>query len=58
MTPDSVYYSDDKTRYSTVTRSVVYSVECFENERIVKKLNYYQQQLAEDNAEDFVLERK
>jgi len=57
MTPDSVYYSDDKTRYSTVTRSVVYTVECYENEKIVNRVNYYQQQLAENKAEDFTLER-
>jgi len=57
MTPDSVYYSDDKTRYSTVTRSIVYTVECYENEKIVKRVNYYQRQLAENKAEDFTLER-
>jgi len=57
MTPDSVYYSDDKTRYSTVTRSVVYTVECYENEKIVNRVNYYQRQLAENKAEDFTLER-
>ena len=55
--PNSVYYSDDKTRYSTVTRSVVYTVECYENEEIVNRITYYQQQLAENSAEDFVLER-
>lgn len=57
MTPDSIFYSDDKTKYSTVKRSVVYTVECYENEEIVNRVNYYQQQLAEDKAEDFVLER-
>ena len=57
MTPDSVYYSDDNTRYSTVTRSVVYTVECYENEKIVNRVNYYQRQLAENKAEDFTLER-
>jgi hypothetical protein len=57
MTPDSVYYSDDNTRYSTVTRSVVYTVECYENEKIVNRVTYYQQQLAENKAEDFTLER-
>lgn len=58
MTPDSVFYSDDKTRRSTVTRSTVYTVECYENEEIVNRITYYQQQLAENKAEDFVLERK
>jgi hypothetical protein len=58
MTPDSVYYSDDKTRYSTVTRSVVYTVECYENKEIVNRVTYYQQQLAENKAEDFVLKER
>ena len=57
MTADSVYYSEEKTRYSTVTRSVEYTVECYENEEIVNRITYYQQQLAENSAEDFVLER-
>jgi len=55
---DSVYYSDDGTRYATVTSYRVYSVESFENNEIVNKVTYYTRQLAEDKAEDFVLERK
>jgi len=55
---DSVYYSDDGTRYATVTSYRVYSVESFENNEIVNKVTYYTQQLAENKAEDFVLERK
>jgi hypothetical protein len=58
MTPDSIFYSNDKTKRSTVTRSIVYTVECYEDEKIVNRVNYYQQQLAENKAEDFVLERK
>ena len=58
MTPDSVFYSDDKTKHSTVTRSVVYTVECYENEEIVNRITYYEQQLAENSAEDYVLKER
>ncbi len=58
MTPDSVFYSDDKTKRSTVTRSVVYTVECYENEEIVNRITYYEQQLAENSAEDYVLKER
>jgi len=53
--PDSVYYSDDKTRYATVTWQKVYAVESFINNEIVNRVTYYTQELAESSAEDFVL---
>jgi hypothetical protein len=55
---DSTYYSDDKLKYAIVTRSVVYTVQCYANEEIVNQTTYYKQDLAESSAEDFVLERK
>ncbi len=56
--PDSVYYSDDKNSYATVKRRVVYTVESYTNNEIVNRVTYYTQDLAENSAEDFVLERK
>ena len=56
--PDSVYYSDDKNSYATVKRRIVYTVESYTNNEIVNRVTYYTQDLAENSAEDFVLERK
>ncbi len=56
--PDSVYYSDDKNSYATIKRRVVYTVESYTNNEIVNRVTYYTQDLAENSAEDFVLERK
>ena len=56
--PDSVYYSDDKNSYATVKRRMVYTVESYTNNEIVNRVTYYTQDLAENSAEDFVLERK
>ena len=56
--PDSEYYSDDRTRRATVKRSVVYTVEAFYNDEIVNRVTYYEQQLAEDSAEDYVLKER
>ena len=51
---DSTYYSDDKLRYAIVTRSVVYTVQCYDNKEIVNQTTYYTQDLAENSAEDYV----
>jgi len=56
--PDSVYYSDDKNSYATIKRRIVYTVESYTNNEIVNRVTYYTQDLAENSAEDFVLERK
>jgi hypothetical protein len=56
--PDSVYYSDDKNSYATIKRSIVYTVKCYDNNEILNQTTYYTQDLAENSAEDFVLERK
>jgi len=56
--PDSVYYSDDKNSYATIKRRMVYTVESYTNNEIVNRVTYYTQDLAENSAEDFVLERK
>jgi hypothetical protein len=56
--PDSIYYSDDKNSYATIKRQTVYSVECYTDNSIVNRVTYYTQDLAENMAEDFVLERK
>jgi hypothetical protein len=56
--PDSIYYSDDKSSYATIKRRVVYTVESYTNDEIVNRVTYYTQDLAENSAEDFVLERK
>ena len=56
--PDSVYYSDDKNSYATIKRRIVYTVESYTNNKIVNRVTYYTQDLAENSAEDFVLERK
>ena len=56
--PDSVYYSDDKNSYATIKSRMVYTVESYTNNEIVNRVTYYTQDLAENSAEDFVLERK
>ena len=56
--PDSVYYSDDKNSYATIKRRTVYTVESYTDNKIVNRITYYTQDLAENSAEDFVLERK
>ena len=57
--PDSTYYSDDNSKYATVTSYRVYTVECFNNtDGIVNRVTYYDQQLAENSAEDYVLEER
>ena len=56
--PDSVYYSDDKNSYATIKRRTVYTVESYTDNKIVNRITYYTRDLAENSAEDFVLERK
>ena len=56
--PDSVYYSDDKNSYATVKRRMVYTVECYTDNEIVNRVTYYEQQLAENSAEDYVLKER
>jgi hypothetical protein len=57
MMVDSVYYSDDKIKEATVTRSVVYTVKYYNKDELLNQTTYYTQDLAENSAEDYVLER-
>jgi len=54
---DSTYYSDDKIKEATVTRSVVYTVKYYNKDELLNQTTYYTQDLAENSAEDYVLER-
>jgi hypothetical protein len=55
---DSSYRSDDKIKEATVTRSVVYTVKYYNKDELLNQTTYYTQDLAENSAEDYVLERK
>ena len=58
MMVDSTYYSDKENKYATVTRSMVYTVKYYNKDELLNQTTYYTQDLAENSAEDYVLERK
>jgi len=57
-TPDSVYLSQVNGKRSTIHRKQMYLVTHYNNDKITNQIEYYNQDHAENSAEDYTIEKE
>lgn len=57
-TPDSVYLSQRSGKRSTVHHTKMYLVTHYNNDKLTNQIEYYNQDHAENSAEDYTIEKE